>query len=252
MGDNAFVDVRITDPIIEMEEQRQQNPELYENLTVTKTIEVLQSMGISLYGEDDSSDDEGNTSEERDQAPEQEQQKERKGLENVLKVSESEDERSKAEIERFREEMKRKDEKMKQKHMLTNPEQYKKLQEEKQANYEKLKSSLPPWQQVVENYGRGPVILGMDRCQAYRDAVPPEQRVVGPSGMFSTGTNLFFALFIFNCRPAPFNVTESMNANAGRRKIFKRDGTGNAVRERKRFTQWQAPWGKRKCAVALS
>jgi hypothetical protein len=127
---------------------------------------------------------------------------------------------------------------MKQKHMLTNPEQYKKIQEEKQAHYEKLKSSLPPWQQVVENYGG--------------DAVPPEQRVVVPSGMFSTGTNLFFALFIFNCHPAPFNVTDSMNANAGCRKIFKRDRTGNAFRERKRFTQWQALWGERKCTVAWS
>jgi hypothetical protein len=64
-GDNTFVDVRITDPIIEMGEQRQQNLELYENLTVSKTIDVLQSMGISLYGEDDS-DDEGNDNEEQE------------------------------------------------------------------------------------------------------------------------------------------------------------------------------------------
>jgi hypothetical protein len=180
-----------------------------------------------LYGEDDS-DDEGDGNEE------QEHQKAREGLDNVLKVSESEDERSKAEVERFREEMKRKDEKMKQKHMLTNPEQYKKIQKEKQADYENLKSSSqPPWQQVVENYGHGPVVLGMDRCQSYRDAVPPEQRVVGPSRMFSMGTNLFFALFIFNCHPTPCNITESMNANTGHCKIFKRDGRGNAVREQK-------------------
>lgn len=88
---------------------------------------------------------------------------------------------------------------------------------------------IPPWGQILENYGAEPVVLGLDRCQAYRDAVPPEQRIVAPAGMFSTGTNLLFALLLYNCLPPP---VKGMNTNT--------------IRNRKRFAAWQAPWGKRK------
>ena len=35
----------------------------------------------------------------------------------------------------------------------------------------------------------GPLVLGMETCHAYRDAVPPSRRYVGAAGMFNTGTN---------------------------------------------------------------
>lgn len=35
----------------------------------------------------------------------------------------------------------------------------------------------------------GPIVLGMETCQAYRDMVPFEKRYVGAAGMFNTGTN---------------------------------------------------------------
>jgi hypothetical protein len=104
---------------------------------------------------------------------------------------------------------------------------------------------VPPWGQILENYGADPVILGLDRCQAYRDAVPPEQRMVGPAGMFSTGTNLFFTLMLFNCLPPPIedlNSTVDNIENTGGRKHKYLPVT---ISMRKRFVQWQAPWGKR-------
>jgi hypothetical protein len=104
---------------------------------------------------------------------------------------------------------------------------------------------LPPWGQILENYGAEPVILGLDRCQAYRDAVPPEQRIVGPAGMFSTGTNLFFTLMLFNCLPPPIedlnSTVDDIEAAGGRKHKY----LPVTIPMRKRFVQWQAPWGKR-------
>lgn len=34
-----------------------------------------------------------------------------------------------------------------------------------------------------------PLVLGMETCAAYREAVPLAERYVGPAGMFNTGTN---------------------------------------------------------------
>jgi hypothetical protein len=110
-------------------------------------------------------------------------------------------------------------------------------------------AQLPPWEQILDNYGAEPVILGLDRCQAYRDAVPPEQRMVGPAGLFSTGTNLFFTLMLFNCLPPPIedlnSTVDNINATGGRKHKYK----PVTIHMRKRFVQWQAPWGKRKCSV---
>jgi hypothetical protein len=84
-------------------------------------------------------------------------------------------------------------------------------------------AQLPPWGQILDNYGAEPVLLGMDRCRAYRDAVPPEQRMIAPAGMFSTGTNLLYTLLISNCLPPPViddNITqaESEKTRSGRPK----------------------------------
>ena len=83
---------------------------------------------------------------------------------------------------------------------------------------DELYQSLPPWGQVRENYGPKPVILGLERCPAYRAAVPFSERMTAPTGLFSTGTNVFQALMRANC----FG--------------YRRDSRRNHL--------WQAPWGK--------
>ena len=75
---------------------------------------------------------------------------------------------------------------------------------------------LPLWTTVQKLYGEGPLIYGLDQCQAFREAIPPEQRRVGPAGLFNTGTNLVSLYLEANC-------------------YFPQHG--NAI-------QWQVPWGK--------
>ena len=48
---------------------------------------------------------------------------------------------------------------------------------------------LPTWTQVVEMYGKHPVIVGMERCPDFRKAVPAQERYVGVAGQMNTGTN---------------------------------------------------------------
>jgi hypothetical protein len=52
--------------------------------------------------------------------------------------------------------------------------------------------SLPTWSQVTELYGDKPVILGLETCQAYRDAVPKYRRFLGVAGQMNVGTNALF------------------------------------------------------------
>jgi hypothetical protein len=48
---------------------------------------------------------------------------------------------------------------------------------------------LPLWSDVSELYGEEPVILGMDRCEAFRQAQPASHRFTGVSGQHNSGTN---------------------------------------------------------------
>ena len=75
---------------------------------------------------------------------------------------------------------------------------------------------LPLWTTVQKLYGKGPLIYGLDQCQAFREATPPEKRRVGPAGLFNTGTNLVSLYLEANCY-------FPQHANA---------------------IQWQVPWGK--------
>lgn len=59
---------------------------------------------------------------------------------------------------------------------------------------------IPDWSTIQNAFGEEPVVLGMERCQAYRDAVPPQNRSVAPAGNFNTGTNLFSVFFNHNCQ----------------------------------------------------
>ena len=83
---------------------------------------------------------------------------------------------------------------------------------------EQIQSIIPPWSQIITNYGPDPVILGTERCESYRETVPLEDRLVGAAGLFSTGTNVLSNLLKSNCyRP--------------------KDKFG-------KFHLWQVPWGK--------
>lgn len=59
---------------------------------------------------------------------------------------------------------------------------------------------LPTDASIAAQYGTGPILLGLDTCQTYRDTVPAEDRMLGAAGMFSTGTNLVTQLLKRNCK----------------------------------------------------
>ena len=77
------------------------------------------------------------------------------------------------------------------------------------------RASLPTWSSMTQQYGpslsSGPLIVGMETCERYRQQVPAARRYVGPAGMFNTGTNA-----------AAFHVQRNLNVN----------------------WKWQVPWGK--------
>ena len=89
---------------------------------------------------------------------------------------------------------------------------------------EELASQLPTWPDIVSLYGDSPIIHGLETCEPYRQAVKPEHRMIGPAGLFNTGTNLLFELMKSNC-----DIVEARKMNREPRK--------NGMR-------WQVPWGK--------
>lgn len=58
---------------------------------------------------------------------------------------------------------------------------------------------LPTWDQVTEQYGNQPILLGLESCKIFRRSVPAIRRMLGAAGLFSTGTNLVTALLKQNC-----------------------------------------------------
>lgn len=61
---------------------------------------------------------------------------------------------------------------------------------------------LPPWSQVVDLYGDEPVVLGLETCQAYRDAQAGKNKAQRGlpklSGLWNTGTTALSASFLKN------------------------------------------------------
>jgi len=86
---------------------------------------------------------------------------------------------------------------------------------------------LPTWNQVVQQYGDKPVIVGLDSCPVFRQRVPAVQRMLGAAGMFSTGTNL---------------VTQLLKQNCVIPERFEEYGP-DATKEQYGM-RWQVPWGK--------
>jgi hypothetical protein len=65
---------------------------------------------------------------------------------------------------------------------------------------------------ALDETNTGPIVLGMETCEAYRNNVPLGERYTGPAGMFNTGTNA---------------LTHHLSHNI--------ETIGNV---------WQIPWGK--------
>lgn len=87
-----------------------------------------------------------------------------------------------------------------------------------------LLDQIPPWWQIIENYGKEPIILGLERCADFRERV--HRRHVAPAGMFSTGTNLLQQMLFDNCAPPLPEQRPRM------------------------FNLWQVPWGKHNPSAA--
>ena len=91
---------------------------------------------------------------------------------------------------------------------------------------------LPTWSQIQSLIGDKPMIYGLDKCEDYRNKVPPLQRMLGASGMFNSGTNLVTRLMKDNCV-----IPERYN------KALQEVGQKKATKEMFGI-RWQVPWGK--------
>lgn len=80
--------------------------------------------------------------------------------------------------------------------------------------------SLPTWDSVTKLYGEGPVVVGLETCERFRNTIPLDDASIGTAGMFNTGTNPFAMYIESNCL-MPHNT-----------------------HDRHGGTRWQVPWGK--------
>jgi hypothetical protein len=58
-------------------------------------------------------------------------------------------------------------------------------------------TGLPSWNQITRLYGKEPIIVGLERCEAYRQSVA-QQAVPRIAGLYNTGTNALAKLFELN------------------------------------------------------
>ncbi|KAL9179356.1 hypothetical protein ACHAXT_008646 [Thalassiosira profunda] len=92
---------------------------------------------------------------------------------------------------------------------------------------------LPTWAQIEALIGGAPVVYGLDRCEDYRDAVPPLRRMLGVSGMFNSGTNLV---------RMHLHAMRLMKENCVIPERYQEWGP-EATKEQWGI-RWQVPWGK--------
>ena len=97
--------------------------------------------------------------------------------------------------------------------------------------------SLPTWNDIVQNIGETPRIYGLDQCERYRSLVPALERLVGATGVFSTGTNLATELLTENCQIPERVKKYGSNANDTMEKWHMKVCTAHGM-------LWQVPWGK--------
>ena len=87
---------------------------------------------------------------------------------------------------------------------------------------------LPTVDEIQSMYGDRPYIAGLERCEQYRLNTVPENRLMGPAGLFNSATNLLEKLLSLNCVN-----TARERAYAKRHYKIGRKGITNT-----------APWGK--------
>jgi hypothetical protein len=78
---------------------------------------------------------------------------------------------------------------------------------------------LPTIETIQHLYGSGPVLIGMETCQQFRNMIPSKDASLAVAGLFNTGTNLMSSYLESNCY-----IPHNTNRNKGMR--------------------WQVPWGK--------
>jgi len=88
---------------------------------------------------------------------------------------------------------------------------------------DEIKQQFPPKDDIRQMYGSEPIILGLDRCERFRETVVTGDGFIAPAGMFNTGTNLLQELLVKNCY-LPERIQKHGEGNTGMR--------------------WQVPWGK--------
>jgi hypothetical protein len=89
-------------------------------------------------------------------------------------------------------------------------------------------AQLPTLEEIQSMYGTHSYIVGLERCEEYRDAVKPENRLMGPAGLFNSATNLLYDLLTLNC------------VNTARQRVASK----RHYRIGKTGILFQAPWGK--------
>jgi len=58
---------------------------------------------------------------------------------------------------------------------------------------------IPSIKDIEELYGSGPKIIGLETCKTFRESVPRSETLIGPAGLFNTGTNLIDLSLENNC-----------------------------------------------------
>jgi len=91
---------------------------------------------------------------------------------------------------------------------------------------------LPTWSQIQSIIGDEPVIFGLERCEEYRNNIPPLRRMLGAAGMFNSGTNLATRLMKDNCA-IPERQNEAIRLYDQRH-----------ITKEMLGIRWQVPWGK--------
>ncbi len=51
---------------------------------------------------------------------------------------------------------------------------------------EEIKKELPPREDILSMYGSKPIIMGLDRCETFRNTIVKGDGFIGPAGMFNT------------------------------------------------------------------
>lgn len=59
---------------------------------------------------------------------------------------------------------------------------------------------LPKWSSVTKLYGEGPVVIGLDTCERFRNTATLDDASIGTAGLFNTGTNPFAMYIEANCK----------------------------------------------------